>query len=264
MNKYIYFSLARQILRNRRFIYEIIRRELTLKNKGTVLGIAWLALVPFIQAVTYIAFISILLDRGTGGGQISYAVYVMSGLITWTTISRVLSESPSLLIERSALIKQVIYPIETLPFTTISTALLAMGLTFLVLLAAVLFQGAVAWTFLLLPLLIALLVLFLLGSAWFLMVVGAVLKDMRDIVSVSMALLLFLSPVMLTEQLVGEKIWFYLMFNPFSHAVIAFRDVMLGTFHVWSWIVLAGLATAAILIGGWAVVRAKIMINEYI
>jgi lipopolysaccharide transport system permease protein len=261
----LYVNLARQIAANWRFIYETTRRDLSAKNKGAVLGAAWLAIVPLIQSATYILFVSIILNRGgVGTSSFSYAVYMLCGLLPWTTMTRVFVESPTLLLERSSLLKQIVYPIETLPFTTIVSALLAMGLTFIVLIVFSLIDGQLSWTVLFLPVILILLLLFSIGAAWCLMVVGAVLKDLREITNVAMALLMFISPVMLTEQMVGPRIWSYLMLNPFGHVVIAFRDVMFGTFNVWSWVILLLLTAASILLGGWLVTKAKVMINEYI
>jgi lipopolysaccharide transport system permease protein len=260
----IYLDLGRQLLKNRRFVYEITRREIAVKNKGMVLGTAWLAIVPLIQSATYVLFVSVILSRNVGHTQFGYAVYVLSGLVPWVTMTRVLVESPTLLIERASLIKQVNYPLETIPFSVIMGALLAMGLTFIVLIGIAAFAGSLSWTVVLLPIVLLLLIACLFGAAWFLMVIGAVLKDIRDVVGLVMGLLIFLSPVMITEQLVGPKIWTLLLYNPFAHVVITFRDVMFGTFHPLSWAVLAGLAAFFILVGGWLLSRAKVMINEYI
>jgi lipopolysaccharide transport system permease protein len=259
-------NLVLSIVRNRELIVEMAVRDMKGAGKGALLGHAWLVINPLLQTAAFVAIVSYVFRvRLPGGaGPLDYALYVLSGMVPWHITTRSLQESTSLIRERMELVKQVIYPIETLPLTSI----LVNSLASLVTLALFLVLGAIAGkiepTVLLLPLPLALLVLLLLGTSWILSIAGVLLRDLREIVSIVLGLLVFVSPVVLHEAMVGEKLWSVVMLNPLAHVVVCFRDVFQGEFHALSWTIFAAAAALAFSCGAWVIGRTKTLINEYI
>jgi lipopolysaccharide transport system permease protein len=258
----IYGSLAT----NWSFAKAMAAREMKGLYQGAVLGLAWLIIRPLVQVVAYVVIVSYVFGVriGPAAGPVDYAIHVLSGLFAWQAVQRSLEEAPSLVRDRIEILKQVIYPIETLPIT----AMLSSGLGPAIVLAAYLVlaaaTGQLSWTIVLLPIPLALLAGFILGASWILMVIGAVLKDLREMVSVVLGLLVYVSPVLLSEEMVGERLWSIILLNPLAHIVISFRDVLTGGFHPTSWAVFAASAAFALLLGGWLVQRTKLAINELI
>jgi lipopolysaccharide transport system permease protein len=248
------------------FACAMAARDLKGSTRGAVLGVAWLVLRPFIQLVAYVAVVSYVFGARMGpeAGPLDYTRYVLSGMIAWQLLQRTLEEAPSLVRDRMEILKQVIYPIETLPLSLLLASLLgpavALGI-FLILSAA---SGELHWGLLLLPVAIALLVILVLGLSWIMMITGVVLKDLREIVAVVFGLMIYFSPVLLAEAMVGRDLWRLVLLNPFAHVVISFRDVLLGQFHPLSWGVFAALSGLSLFLGAWVVSRAKVLINEYI
>jgi lipopolysaccharide transport system permease protein len=136
------------------------------------------------------------------------------------------------------------------------------SLVFFLVLAVI--TGGMQWSWLLLPLPAAILVLFVLGTSWVFMIAGVLVKDLREIVALVLNLLVFLSPVVASESMVGEKTWALLMWNPLAHFVVCFRDVFQAEFHPASWLVATVLAVVMLWLGSWTIQRTKILINEYI
>lgn len=252
--------------RNRDLIWNMAIYDLHGQTKGSVLGLIWIALVPLIQTLVYVVFISLIFKvRGaTGGGPFDYAIYVMTGQMTWIFMTRSIMDGPMVLRKQIALIKQVVYPVETLPLTSLLIAGVGSVFTFLVALVLGAIEGVVSWSILLFPPALVLMLLFLLGSTWILMLAGVILKDLREIISVVFGLMFFLSPVILTEKIVGPAIWTFIVLNPFAHVVIAFRDLFYGTFHPISWVVFLTMTTSAFVVGAILMARTRLMINEYV
>lgn len=252
--------------RNRDLIWNMAVFDLHGQTKGSLLGLIWIALVPLIQTLVYVVFISFIFKvRGaTGGGAFDYAIYVMTGQMTWVFMTRSIMDAPMVLRKQIALIKQVVYPVETLPLTSLLIAGVGSVFTFIVALVLGAVEGLVSWTILLFPLALVLMLLFLLGSTWILMLAGVILKDLREIISVVFSMMFFLSPVILTEKIVGPTIWTFILLNPFAHVVIAFRDLFYGTFHPMSWIIFLALTIATLVVGALLVARTQLMINEYV
>jgi lipopolysaccharide transport system permease protein len=185
-------------------------------------------------------------------------------MIPWQIMARALQDAPSLIRDRMELVKQVIYPIETLPITGLILASFASLVSLALYVGLSLAAGKAAWSLLLLPVPLVLLAGFLLGTGWLFSIVGVVFKDLREIVAVVMGLLVYLSPVVLTRELVGDRVWAIVLLNPLAHVVICFRDVLQSEFHSLSWVVFASLTTVVLILGGMLIAHTKILINEYL
>ena len=90
---------------------------------------------------------------------------------------------------------------------------------------------------------------FVLGMSWMFSIGGVLVKDLREIVTVVLGLAIYFSPVLLSESMVGSKIWGYVLWNPLSHIIICFRDIFYGKFHLWSWGIFAGMSSGCVCCG---------------
>ena len=252
---------------NRELVWEMALRDLKGLNKGAVLGVVWLILGPLIQVGAYVIIVSFVFQARSGGretGHFDYVLYVLSGMVPWQVITKSIQESPSLIRERMELVKQVIYPIETLPMTSLISSSVGALVSFVVFLALSAVSGKITWTYILLPVPLGLLVALVLGTSWVFSIAGVLLKDLREVVTVILGLMVYVSPVVIEESMVNPQLWQLILWNPLAHVVICFRDVLVGDFHGTSWLVFAVLSGVSCLLGGWVVTRAKILINEYI
>lgn len=259
-------GIISSVVRNRVLIWEMALRDLKGATRGTVVGHAWVVLSPLIQAAAYVAIVTWVFGARVrpGAGPLDYALYVLGGMAVWQFVARCLQDASTLVRDRMELVKQVIYPLETLA----ATSMVVNATGPLVVLSLYLVTGAVTGhasaTWLLLPVPVALTALFVIGCAWIFSIAGVVLKDLREIVSVILGLLIFMSPVLLSEQMVGQSLWQLVLLNPLSHVIICFRDVLEGQFHALSWALLTAMAGFALFTGAWVIRRTKILINEYI
>ena len=250
---------------NREFIWEIVKRDLKGLNKGAFLGYFWVFLSPLIQTAFYVLIVSFIFRaQGEGAGRLDYALYVLGGMVPWQVLQKSIAEAPTLISARIDILKQVIYPIETLPLTSILVGSFGSLVAFTIFLVLSCVFGTAKWTFLLLPLPGLLLLLFLTGTSWLLMIVGVILKDIKEVVGILLGLCVYVTPVVASEKIVGHKVWMLMQFNPLSHVVICFRDVYESAFHPLSWAVFAAMSIVVFALGAWALERTKILINEYI
>ncbi|ROT44025.1 ABC transporter permease [Pusillimonas sp. NJUB218] len=249
---------------NRRFTLMMAKYEMQAKNKGSILGLAWLLIRPIIHLFAYMTVLYIFSAGRLEASAGDLFIYVLSGLVIWQVVQRTLEEAPSLVRERMEILKQVSYPLETLPATSLLASAVGPFVGFVILVVLMVAGGKVSFSWILLPLPILLTLAFSLGASWLLMTVGAVLKDLREVIAVLLGLSVYLSPVMLSPQLVGERLWQLILFNPISHIVICFRDILFGTFHVFSWLIFLFMSLGVFVLGAWVVDRAKVAINEYL
>jgi lipopolysaccharide transport system permease protein len=241
-------------------------REMKGSTKGSVFGLGWVVVRPFIQVAVYVVIVTYVFGARLNptAGPYDYALFVLSGLFGWQILQRGLEESTSLIRDRMDILKQVVYPIETLPVSTFLSAAIAPAIVLLVYLVLATIGSKLSWSMVLLPVPLALLLLLILGLSWTFMVIGVILKDLREIISVLLGLTIYLSPVLISETMVSPRIWSLILLNPISHVIIAFRDVFEGTFHSVSWVVFAIGAVVAVVVGSAVITRARVTINEYI
>lgn len=259
-------GLLCSLVQKHRIAWQSAKHELRGRYKGTYLGLLWAGLLPLLQVAVYVFVIAVVFQVRSArySGTFDYALYVLGGMIPWLVIVGVLQDAPMLVRVRMDLVKQVVFPIETLPLASffVHSATFIVGFGFYLILAVA--SATIKWTFILLPLPILLLAFLLIGLSWFLMIAGVIFKDLSHIVTVIFTFLIFFTPVLLSVDMVGQDIWLFLMFNPVSHVILCFRDVLLGTFHPWSWLVFAGMTFLFLLAGGWVLGRTKLLINEYL
>jgi len=260
-------TVTRSLVANWHFALAMSARDLKTINRGSLLGVGWLVLSPLVQVTAYVLIVSYIFGARLSpeAGPFDYALYVLSGLIPWQMVQRSLIEATSLVRGRMEILKQVIYPVETLPVTALLTSLPApaVGVTLYLALAAA--SGKLAFSMLALPLVLLLLAMFQVGCSWVLMVAGVVFKDLREALVMLLGLLVYFSPVLVSENIVGPTIWeLILVLNPLSHIVIAFRDVLQGSLHPASWLAFVTMALLMFWAGAWTVNRTKVYINEYL
>ncbi|MBF0326580.1 MAG: ABC transporter permease [Alphaproteobacteria bacterium] len=246
------------------FMVAMSRRELKVVHKGWLLGAGWLVIGPLVRVGAYVMLVSVVFRQHVAGmeGALGYALYVLSGLIPWQIMIRTLEESPDMIRQRLDMLKQTPYPVEILPALHLSPTLLAAGAATAIFFLLALVSGKFGPHILLFPIPLALLISFCIGTAWLLSIVGLVLRDLREVLSIVLGLLIYVSPVVLSENMLGETLWMVVLANPLSHAVITFRDTLLGQWHPLSWIVFAVLSTSSLLAGAWAIAKVKIHIND--
>lgn len=259
-------NLLKSVYSHRLFIWEMAKRDLIATNKGAMLGYLWLVLNPLIQTAAYVFIVSFIFGTklGDGSGPFDYAIYVMSGMVPWQIMTKALTDAPMLIRQRMELVKQVIYPVETLPIGNLILASFGSSITLGIFLVLSITTGTLSITSILLPIPILLTLLMLLGYSWLFSIVGVILKDISQIMSILLGLMVYASPVIVREEAVSPAIWKVIQFNPLSHIVICFRDVYFNQWHPVSWGIFIVLTLIALLSGGWLLNKVKVRINEYI
>ncbi len=262
----IHLKTIYSIFENKELIREMAIRDLKGASKGAILGFLWVAISPLIQVTAYVFIVSFIFKAKlhSNAGPYDYVLYVLSGMIPWQIMTRSITEAPMLIRSNTELVKQVIYPIETLPLTSLFVGSFGALVNFIVFLVLFLILGHVRWTLIFLPFPFLLLLLFLLGISWIFSIAGVILKDLREIVTVIMMLLVYFSPVIINDSIAGATVWKIIMFNPLSHIIISFRDIFWGSFHLWSWVIFFIMSIVIFLLGNLVITKAKRLINEYI
>lgn len=259
-------ELVQSIIQRWPFARAMAAREMRGITKGSVFGVAWLVVRPVVQVAAYVTIVTYVFGArlGPAAGPYDYALFVLAGLFAWQILQRGLEESTSLIRDRMEILKQVVYPIETLPITTSLISSIGPAVILVVYLCLALLGGKLSPSIALLPIPLAMLLLLNLGLSWIFMVIGVILKDLKEIISVLLGLTVYMSPVVISPAMVSPRIWSLILLNPISHVIITFRDVFDGTFHPVSWAIFATGMLISLGLGAFVITRARVAINEYL
>lgn len=210
-------------------LFAFAERDIRLRYRQTVLGVAWVVLQPLLSAVIFaivFGYIAKMPSEGT-----PYFLIAYSGLLGWSLFSGNLSRISSSLVANGSLISKIFFPRLLIPCGVIPSVLLDFVVSSVVMACALVFFG-IAPSFLgilLLPLCVLILVLMSLGIG----LVGASLavkyRDVQHIVPFLTQALMYASPVGYSIAAVPESIRPYYLLNPLAAPIDAIRWSLLGT-----------------------------------
>lgn len=200
-------ALTRSLFAHRDLLWQMTKREVVGRYRGSVLGLFWSFFHPLIMlavytfAFSYIFKVSFKLNSPAGSpagpsDHVDFALYCFAGLILFTVFSEVLTRAPVLILQNVNYVKRVVFPLEILPVVTLGSALIHALISSLVLLLGFLLaHGQFHWTALLLPLVVLPLALLILGLAWFLASLGVYIRDIAQAIGIITTMFMYLSPI---------------------------------------------------------------------
>jgi lipopolysaccharide transport system permease protein len=235
----------RQMWHHQDLIQAILRREVAERFKGSVAGWVWAVVAPLLAIAVYTLAFSGRLQLPaqyivTDDKNMSYALFILSGIVVFNFWSEMAFRAPMLLHEYVHFIKQTIFPSDMLAVISTLRATLYTVISIAVLL---IFQFSVLhtlpWTMLLLPFIFIPFIVFLVGMSWFLCAIGAFTRDAGYLMINIVPLFMFATPVFYHQSTLGEPWDFWLYGNALTGFVEVMRDIMLvgklPNWYVYGW-----------------------------
>jgi lipopolysaccharide transport system permease protein len=214
---------------NRHLIAQFVRREVAGRYKGSFLGLFWSFVTPLLMLSIYtFVFGFVFKSRWRTGStdHIEFAVVMFVGVLSHNLISECLTRAPMLVVGNPNYVKKVVFPLETLPWIAIGTALFHMLVASLILLSAILlWQGHIPWTVIYAPLIIVPFLVLIAGLVWFLASFGVFMRDLGQVMGIVSSLLMFMAPVFYPLSSVPAKLRPLIMLNPLTFVIDQLRTV---------------------------------------
>jgi lipopolysaccharide transport system permease protein len=215
------------LVKNRRLLLEMARRDISDRYAGQMLGSVWAVVHPVMTIVVFI-FIFAVVFRVKVDGSLNipgdHTLYMMSGLVPWLVIADVLGRSSSMISSQASLVKQVVFPVEILPVKMVLASLPTFVIGFSGLLIYALITGRFSMAILLYPVAAVPLYLFLLGTAFALSAVGVFLRDIREIVQMYSMIGVYIAPIFYFMDWVPGPVKPLLYANPVTVFIETFHD----------------------------------------
>ncbi len=212
---------------NRRTLAQTTATDLRARYAGSAFGLAWLVLYPLLFLGCYaLVYVYIFKVRLALFGADEYVVLIFCGLIPFLAFSESLATGTGAVVANASLIKNTLFPIELFPVKAVlaSQTMQIVGLGLL--LSAVGFAGRLTPCAALLPVVWVLQLMFTTGVVWILASTNALLRDLQNMVAIAILVLMMVSPIAYTEDMVPASLQTLLKLNPLAYIIIAYQDIL--------------------------------------
>lgn len=217
----------------RHFLASLVRREFLLNYQQTILGPFWLIFPPLVTLVTYIFVFNKMVGISTG--TIPSVLFYFSGIVLWNFFSDCWSGTSTTFKENAHLFSKVYFPRIIIPVSVVCTHFLRFLLQFVFLLCMVGFymffrdfKIVLNFWLLLLPVAILCVGLIGLGMGLIFSVLTAKYRDISNLVSLGVRLLMFVTPVIYPLTSIPKKWRLLVEINPLTSFFEIFRKGLLG------------------------------------
>ncbi|MGZ5069874.1 MAG: ABC transporter permease [Methylobacter sp.] len=237
--------------KNYPLILQMVRREIIGRYRGSFLGLLWSFVNPILMLTIYTFVFGFVFKARWGQDSMDkyeFALVLFTGLIAFNLFAECVSRAPGLILSNINFVKKVIFPLEILPWVALGSALFhaAISLAVLLIFLAVLGHGF-SWTMLWLPVVALPFLLLIMGLSWLLASLGVFIRDIGQIVSMTLTVLMFMSPIFYPLSSLPETVRCYLFLNPLTFIVEQVRNILLwGQQPNWEHLAIYSLTSIAV------------------
>jgi lipopolysaccharide transport system permease protein len=218
----------RDLWRYRELFIILAWRDISVRYKQTIIGVAWALLRPLLTMIVF----TVIFGRVAGlpsDGDVPYALMVFAGMLPWTLFATALGEASNSLIGNERLISKVYFPRLIIPTAAVVTAFVDFLISFVILVIMMIYyQFAPSWNLLLLPIFLLLALLASLGPGLWITALNVKYRDFRYIIPFIVQFGLYVSPVGFSSNVIPEEWRLLYSLNPVVGVIDGFRWCILG------------------------------------
>jgi lipopolysaccharide transport system permease protein len=217
-----------ELWRYRELLYFLSWRDIKVRYKQTILGVAWAIIQPLLTMLVFTLFFGKLGKMPSDG--IPYPIFTYAALVPWTFFANGLTQSSNSLVQSANVLKKVYFPRLIIPISSVFSGIVDFVFAFIVLIGMMLLYGIVPginviW----LPLLLLLAFVTVLGVGLWLSAMNVQFRDVRYTIPFLTQFWLFATPIAYPSSLLSEPWRLVYGMNPMVGVVEGFRWALLGT-----------------------------------
>lgn len=218
----------RELWAYRELFIVLVNRDIKVRYKQTVLGIAW----AVIQPVTTMIIFSLIFGKFAKipSEGFPYPVFVYAALLPWGLFSTAVSTAGNSMVGSAHLVSKVYFPRVLIPVSSVGAGLVDFMISTLILLLLMLFFSiSFSFKLVFMPLLFLILIANALGVGIFLSALTVSYRDFRYVIPFMIQIWMYLTPVIYPLSMIPDS-WRWLSYlNPMTGIIEGFRSVFLGT-----------------------------------
>jgi ABC-type polysaccharide/polyol phosphate export permease len=244
-------SISSELFRYKELIVLLVRNEMKVRYKRSLLGLAWTLINPLITSIIlWFVFISIFSARLPG--EIEFAPYVFSGILLITFFSQGFNQAAESIEANVSILLKIYIPPQIFAFSAaIANAINFIFGLFALGIVSVVTGDGVSPYFLLTLVLVFAMTLLITGTGLLASIAYVRYSDFRNIIGIAIMLLMYISPVFYPKEILSPTMQNLVELNPLTSFLDVFRDVFLGTSssNTFDWIYLLGISLVIFALG---------------
>jgi lipopolysaccharide transport system permease protein len=218
----------RDLWRYRELFQVLAWRDISVRYKQTVIGVAWALIRPLLTMIIFTVIFGKLAKLPTEGDT-PYALMVFAGMLPWTFFSTAVGEASNSLIGNANLVTKVYFPRMIVPVAAVMVAFVDFLISFgLLVVLMIWYQFMPDIRILMLPVFVAIAFLASVGLGLWITSLNVKYRDFRYIIPFALQLGLYISPVGFSSGIVSEKWRLLYSLNPMVGVIDGFRWSLLG------------------------------------
>jgi lipopolysaccharide transport system permease protein len=217
----------------RELLFFLAWRDILVRYKQTVIGIAWSVIRPLLTMLVFTVVFGKL--AGLPSNNAPYPILVFAALLPWQFFANSLSDSSNSLLSNAGMISKVYFPRLITPASSIVVSLVDFLITFALMLCLMLwYQVMPTWRMLFVPLFLFLSLATALGAGLWFAALNTKYRDFRYIVPFVIQFGLYVSPVGFSSDIVPEEWRLLYYLNPMAAVIDGFRwSIIGGNAHIY-------------------------------
>ncbi len=224
----------RELWQYRELTRNLVARNLKVRYRNSILGVAWSLLSPMGMIIVYTVFFGLIRPNHNIR---DYPVLLICGMLPWSFCIDSVLQATTSIVSDAQLIKKVYFPREILPLSVVLSNLISFVIALPIFFGlALILQSPLTWWALLLPLTLLIQLIFVLGLSFFLATLNVFYRDTQHLLGVVMQAWFFLTPVFYPIQTVPEEahflgitfnaqLWLRRL-NPMASIIASYRDLL--------------------------------------
>ena len=203
-------------------------RDVAVRYKQTVIGVAWAVIRPFLTMVVFTVVFG-KVAKLPSDGNVPYPIMVFAGMLPWYLFSTILSEASNSLVTNAQLVSKVYFPRLIIPAASAVVALVDFLISFIILFGLMIWYGFLPdWRIIFLPFFVLLAVAASLGPALYITALNVKYRDFRYVIPFIVQFGLYVSPVGFSSTNIPDEWRFWYSLNPVVGVIDGFRWCLLG------------------------------------
>lgn len=232
-----YFSIFKEIIsefRNNHFlIIQLMKRQLFAIYKQSLIGVFWVFIIPLLSILLFIVL------RSSGivslkDIEVPYPIFALTGLLFWQFFSTGLIAGSRSIVDAGTMITKINFSKKSLVISSMAQSGVSLLIQLLLLIIICFYYGFMPYCYIfLIPIFFIPLFFLTLGLSFILSLFNSIIRDIGNIVSVSMTFFLFLTPIMYNKPQSNTFSWI-VKFNPLFYLISIPRElILMGTVYSW-------------------------------
>ena len=217
----------RDLWRYRELFYFLAKRDILVRYKQTVIGLAWSLIRPLLTMIVFVIVFGKLAKLPSDG--VPYPILVFAALLPWQFFSNAFAEAGNSIVSNANMISKVYFPRLVIPTSAVIVSFVDFLISGVILVGLMVWYGFTPdWRILTLPLFIFIAFVAAMGAGLWIAALNVKYRDFRYIIPFVVQFGLYISPVGFSSNIVHEEWRLLYSINPMVGVIDGFRWAILG------------------------------------